>query len=85
MNVFFDLVWIYPNEVTDGLKCPLLTAKILLGLVIVNSAPALPVVAISFPHRIDVWGRLCTHFETVKVIGYEVSRRVDHSILQTCM
>jgi hypothetical protein len=25
---------------------------------------------LSFPNRIDVWGRLCTHFETVKVMTF---------------
>jgi len=29
-----------------------------------------PLVAISFPNRIDVWGRLCTHFEAAKVITF---------------
>ncbi len=27
-------------------------------------------VAISFPIEFDVWGRLCTHFETVKVMTF---------------
>jgi hypothetical protein len=28
------------------------------------------IVAISFPNRIDVWDRLFTHFETVKVMTF---------------
>ena len=34
-----------------------------------TAAAGVPVVEISFPNRMDVWGRLCTHFEAAKVIA----------------
>jgi hypothetical protein len=38
-------------------------------------------VAISFPIEVDVWGRLCTHFEAAKVMTFAP---VTQNILHTC-